>query len=143
MVVKKGNKVKIEYEGTLESGEVFDTSSGREPLEFTLGEGKIIPGFENEVLGMEKGEEKTIKIKPEDAYGIPDPAKMQKIPKQQLPENIQEKVVPGIILHMQTPEGQQVPLKVADVDNDFVTLDLNHPLAGQSLNFKIKIVDVQ
>jgi peptidylprolyl isomerase len=143
MVIEKGNKVKIEYEGTLDTGEVFDTSEGKTPLEIPVGEGKVIPGFENEILGMKKGEEKTIKILPEEAYGMPDPNKIQKLPRNQLPEQIQEKVKPGIVLAMQTPEGNKVPVKVTDADQETITLDMNHPLAGQTLNFKIKVVDVE
>lgn len=143
MPIEKGKKVKIEYEGSLDNGQVFDSSKGKDPLEFTVGEGKIIPGFEKAVMEMEKGQEKTIKIPSEDAYGRKDPTKLQKLPKQQLPQDIQEKVKPGVMLNMRTQEGQHVPLKVTEVDGTFVTLDLNHPLAGENLNFRIKVVDVQ
>ncbi len=143
MVIEKGKKVKIEYQGSLDNGQVFDSSEGKEPLEFTLGEGKIIPGFENAVMEMNKGEEKTIKIPAKDAYGEKDPNNVQKLPKSEIPDNIRGKIVPGIMLAMQAPNGEKVPLIVSAVDEDSITLDLNHHLAGQDLNFKIKVVDVQ
>jgi FKBP-type peptidyl-prolyl cis-trans isomerase 2 len=143
MAIEKGNKVKIEYEGSLDNGQVFDSSEKHgQLLEFTIGEGKVIPGFENAVIGMEKGQEKSIKIESKDAYGEKKQELMQKIPKTQLPEDARDKVQAGMLLGMQTPQGQQVPVKVVDVGDNDITLDLNHPLAGENLNFKIKVVDV-
>jgi len=144
MAIEKGNKVKIEYEGSLDNGKVFDSSEKHgQPLEFVIGEGKVIPGFENAVIGMEKGQEKTVKIESKDAYGEKRPELMKKIPKTQLPKEAQDKVQPGMVLGMQTPQGQQIPVKVAEVGEDDITLDLNHPLAGQNLTFKIKVVGVE
>ena len=144
MAIEKGKKVKIEYEGSLDSGQVFDSSEKHgKPLEFTIGEGKVIPGFENAVMGMEKGQEKTIKIESKDAYGEKKPELMKKIPKEQLPEDVREKVQAGMVLGMQTPQGQNIPVNVVDVSESEITLDMNHPLAGQNLNFKIKVVDVE
>lgn len=142
MEIEKGNKVKIEYTGKLDSGEVFDSSDGKGPLEFTTGENKVIPGFENAVLGMEKGEEKEIKIPCTEAYGETNPQLIQKIPKENLPEDSRDKIQPGMILLMNTPQGQQIPVRVKDVGEQDFTIDLNHPLAGQNLNFKIKVVDI-
>jgi FKBP-type peptidyl-prolyl cis-trans isomerase 2 len=143
MVVKTGNKVKIEYEGSLDSGEVFDSSSSHgQALEFTIGEKQVIPGFENAVIGMEKGQEKQIKIKPKDAYGEKNPELIQKVPKAQLPEQVKD-IKPGMILGMQTPDGRKFPVHVADVSEEDITIDLNHPLAGQNLNFKIKVIEVE
>lgn len=144
MAIEKGNKVKIEYEGSLDSGDVFDSSEKHgQPLEFTIGEGRVIPGFEKGVIGMEKGEEKIIKILPKDAYGEKNPQFIQKVPKNQLPPEAAEKIKPGMMLGMQTPQGQQIPVQVVEVGDDDITIDLNHPLAGQILNFKVKIVDIQ
>jgi FKBP-type peptidyl-prolyl cis-trans isomerase 2 len=139
MPIKNGDKVKVEYEGTFDDGTVFDSSEKcGEPLEFEVGAGQIIAGFENAVVGMEKGDEKEIKLPPEDAYGDPNPQLIQKIPKDQLPDEVME----GMVLVMGLPNGVQIPVKVIEVTDTEVTIDLNHPLAGKTLNFKIKIVDV-
>jgi len=142
MAIKKGNKVKVEYKGTLDNGQVFDTSEGKQPLEFTIGEGNILPGFENALIGMEKGKEKNVKIDSKDAYGEKKPELMKKIPKEQLPEESREKVQPGMVLGLKTQQGQQIPAKVTEVGDNDITLDLNHPLAGQNLNFNIKVLDI-
>jgi FKBP-type peptidyl-prolyl cis-trans isomerase 2 len=144
MVVKKGNKVKIEYEGSLDSGEVFDSSQKQgQLLEFVIGEGQVIPGFENAVIGMEKGQEKTVKIKSKEAYGEKNMDLMKQIDKQNLPEEIRGKVQPGMVLGMQSPDGRQIPVMIAEVDENTITLDLNHPLAGKNINFKIKLIDFE
>ncbi len=144
MTIEKGKKVKIEYEGSLDNEQVFDSSEKHgQPLEFTIGEGKVIPGFEKAIVEMNKGEEKTIKIEPKDAYGEKRPELMKKILKTQLPEDARDKVKPGMMLGMNTPQGQQVPVRVTEVGNNDITLDLNHPLAGQNLNFKIKLLDIE
>ncbi len=141
MPIKKGNKVKVEYTGTLDDGTVFDsTEKHGEPLEFEVGSGQLIPGFDDAVVGMKKGEEKEIKIEPADAYGEHNPELCKKIPRAKLPEN--EKLEKGSVLMMTLPNGMQFTALVAELDNDTVTLDLNHPLAGKKLNFKIKILDV-
>jgi peptidylprolyl isomerase len=139
MPIKKGDTVKIEYEGTLDDGTIFDSSEkGGEPLEFEVGAGQIIPGFENEVIGMEEGDEKEFKLQPHDAYGDHNPQLVQKIPMDQMPVG----VTAGIILVVGLPNGLQIPARVTEVTEEWATIDLNHPLAGQVLNFKIKIVDV-
>ncbi len=140
MPVKKGDKIKVEYTGKLEDGQVFDTSEGKQPLEFEVGAGKIIKGFDNAVIGMKKGEEKEITLKPEEAYGDPNPKLLQKIPREKLPEGQEPK--PGMMLAMKTPDGRQVPVKIKEVSDKDITIDLNHPLAGKTLNFKIKVVDI-
>jgi len=140
MPVKKGDKVKVEYTGKLENGQVFDTSEGKQPLEFEVGAGKIIKGFDKAIVGMKKGEEKEITLKPEQAYGDPDPKKVQKIPRDKLPEGKEPK--PGMMLAMKTPDGRQVPVKIKEVSDKDITIDLNHPLAGKTLNFKIKVIDI-
>jgi len=141
MSIKNGDKVKVEYTGTLDNGNVFDSSEKHgKPLEFEIGAGMIIPGFEKAVIGMKKGEEKEIKLKPEQAYGEHNPQLIKKIPRDQLPKEQEPKQ--GMILMLNLPSGQQVPARIAQVTDQEITIDLNHPLAGKTLNFKIKIVDV-
>ncbi len=142
-VVKKGDIVKVEYEGSLEDGTVFDCSANHnnQPLEFEAGSGKIIKGFDNAVLGMRKGEEKTIKLKPAEAYGDPNPALIQKLPRIHLPKEPEPKA--GMMLIATLPNGQQIPARITAVAATEVTLDLNHPLAGKTLIFKIKVVDIK
>ena len=141
MKVEKGNKVKVEYEGKFEDGTVFDSSEkhGR-PLEFEAGAGMVVPGFDAAVIGMEKDEEKEFKIEPKDAYGELNPEAFRKVPREQIPTDAEIK--PGMMLGVQMPNGQQMPVKVSEVSDTEITLDLNHPLAGKTLNFKIKIVDI-
>ena len=140
MPTKEGDKVKVEYTGTFEDGEVFDSSEKHgQPLEFQLGAKQVVPGFENAIVGMEKDEEKEVKIESKDAYGDPNPQLVQKIPKDKLPQD--QEVKPGMVLGMTLPNGQQIPAKVTEVGDTEVTLDLNHPLAGKTLNFKIKLVE--
>ncbi len=140
MSVKKGDKVKVEYTGTLDDGTVFDTSEGREPLEFEVGSGQIIKGFDDAVIGMKKGEEKEIKISPSEAYGEVNPELIKKIPKDNLPPG--QEPQPGMMLVLGTPDGRRIPAKITEVTDKDVTIDLNHPLAGKTLNFKIKVVDI-
>jgi len=138
MAVKKGDKIKVDYTGTFENGTVFDTSEGKQPLEFTAGEGMVVKGFDEAVIGMEKGEEKEVTLQPEEAYGNSNPEFIKKLPKEQLPEDAKAGSVLGLVL----PNGQQVPAKLISIDDKEGTLDLNHPLAGKVLKFKIKIVDI-
>lgn len=140
MPVKKGDKVKVDYTGTLQSGAIFDSSKGREPITFEAGSGQVIKGFDQAVIGMEKGQEKTITIKPEEAYGMPDQELIRKIPRSQLPPGPQPK--PGMMLLMGTTDGQRMPAKITKVDETEVTIDLNHPLSGKTLIFQIKIVEI-
>jgi peptidylprolyl isomerase len=141
MEVKKGNKVKVEYEGKLEDGTVFDASSKHgKPLEFEAGSGKVIPGFDNALVGMKKGEEKEITIKPEEGYGKPNPEMVKKVPKEQFPKD--KEIKPGMMLALGLPTGQQIPAKITEVGDKEVTLDMNHPLAGKTLKFKIKVIDI-
>jgi FKBP-type peptidyl-prolyl cis-trans isomerase 2 len=140
MVVKDGQKVKVEYTGTFDDGCVFDTSEGRAPLEFEVGAKQVIPGFENAIKEMEKGEEKEIKLESKDAYGDVNPELTKKVPKEHLPKD--QEVKPGMMLAVGLPNGQQVPAKITDIGEEEITIDLNHPLAGKTLNFKLKLVDV-
>lgn len=143
MAIKKGDKIKVEYTGTLDDGTVFDSSKHGDhshPLEFEVGEGKVIKGFDDAVIGMEKGEEKEFKLKPSEAYGEPNPQAVQKIPRDQLPKDQEPKE--GMMLALKAPTGQQFPAKIMEVTDKEVTLDLNHPLAGKNLTFKIKIIEI-
>ncbi len=139
MAIKKGDKVKIDYTGTLDNGTVFDTSVGKQPIEFEVGTGMVIPGFENAVLGMKKGEEKEIKLQAKDAYGERNDQLLKKVPKEQLPKDPLPKV--GMMVGLSSPQGQQIPAKIIEVTDKEITIDLNHPLSGKSLSFKIKVVE--
>jgi FKBP-type peptidyl-prolyl cis-trans isomerase 2 len=141
MTIQQGNKVKLDYTGTFEDGTVFDSSEKHgKPLEVEIGAKQIIPGFEAALIGMEKDQEKEITLKPADAYGDVNPKLMKKVPRSQLPAEAELK--PGMTLGMQLPNGQQVPVRIAEVTDAEVTLDLNHPLAGKTLTFKIKVVEI-
>ena len=136
--MKSGDKVKVEYTGTLDDGSVFDSSEGREPLGFTIGENQVIKGFEDGVKEMKLNEEKTIKINPSDAYGEKNEQLIREIPRDKFPPEVQV----GGSLILKSPEGQQIPAVVSEVKDDSVTIDLNHPLAGKELTFKVKVVGI-
>ena len=140
-VVKKGDKVNVYYEGTLTDGKVFDKSQEGKPLEFTVGAGKVIKGFDKGVEGMKLNEEKTIKIKAEDAYGKRDETMIRKIPKTVFPPDFKFKKDMQIGLKDQS--GQPFPATVVDFDDKDVTVDLNFFLAGKDLVFKVKIVSIE
>ncbi|MDH3352874.1 MAG: peptidylprolyl isomerase [Nanoarchaeota archaeon] len=140
MAVEKGNKIKVEYTGTLESGEVFDASERHgQPLEFEAGAGMVVSGFDAAVMGMEIGEEKEITLKPEEAYGEPHPNAIQKVPKDKFPAEAEA----GMMIGVPLPNGQQIPAKITAIDDKEVTIDMNHPMAGKTLIFKIKIVAIE
>ncbi|WP_417688377.1 FKBP-type peptidyl-prolyl cis-trans isomerase [Roseibium sp.] len=138
--VKSGDTVRIHYTGTLSDGSVFDSSEGRDPLEFTVGSGQIIPGLDNAIPGMTVGEEKTVHIPSEQAYGAKDPNAMQPVPREQFPDNIPLQV--GTQLQVQTPNGQVMPVMIAEVSETEVLLDANHPLAGKDLTFAFSLVAI-
>lgn len=144
MKIKQGSKVKIEYEGKFENGKVFDTTKGKGPFEFTVGEKKIIPGFEKKIIGMEKGQTKNITLKPEEAYGEVNEKLFVEIPKEVLAtKGIDAK--PGMRVKME-PKDPKYPPRVATikkVSDKTIILDLNHPLAGKTLIFDIKIIDAK
>jgi len=140
MAAAQGDTVRLHYPGRLDDGTVFDTSEGREPLEFTLGSGQVIPGFEKAVEGMEAGEEKTFTIPADEAYGPHQEDLVLKVPREHLPEGLEPQV--GQMLQMQTADGQVFQVKVMEVAEDHMVLDANHPLAGQDLTFDIEVVDV-
>ena len=143
MEIKKGNKIKVDYEGRFESGEIFDSSKHGDhshPLEFEVGAGHVIKGFDEAVIGMKKDEEKEFSIEAKDAYGERDERGIQRIPLDALPKDHEPKE--GMMVAVGTPDGQQFPAKIVKVEKDFVSLDLNHPLAGKKLIFKIKVLEI-
>jgi len=137
---KDGDTVRISYTGTLNDGTVFDTSEGREPLEFTIGSGQIIPGLDQAMPGMAVGDKKRVEIGVDEAYGPSDSDRVLEVPLEELPADIPREV--GITLAMQGPDGQQVPVRVIAVSDTAMTLDANHPLAGQDLVFDIELVSI-
>ncbi|MDH7517529.1 MAG: peptidylprolyl isomerase [Candidatus Thermoplasmatota archaeon] len=139
--VKKGDKVKVEYTGMLEDGTIFDSSEKHNaPLEFVAGGGQLIKGFDNAVIGMNIGEEKEIKIPPEEAYGMPNPDFVKEVPRDCFPPD--QEIKPGMIFVMKMDNGRQIPLRITLVSEDKVTVDLNPPLAGKTLIFKIKLIAI-
>lgn len=138
-VIRNGSKVSFDYVLTVEN-KIVDSSQGKGPLEYTHGEGKLIPGLTKQLEGMKQGDEKIIEVKPEDAYGNPDPAGIKEIPLTSLPANIKPEV--GLVLQMQDQAGQAFPAKITEIKKDSIVIDLNHPLAGKTLIFKVKIVSV-
>jgi peptidylprolyl isomerase len=135
--VENGMFVSVDYKGSLQNGEVFDTSQGRQPLEIQLGAGQLIKGFEKELLGMAVNEKKVFTLQPEDAYGHKDENLTQSFPRSEVPPEMKPKV--GMTVGLHTPEGRQVPARIIHVDDEKLTMDLNHPLAGESLTFEIEV----
>jgi FKBP-type peptidyl-prolyl cis-trans isomerase 2 len=143
-IIAKGDKVSISYEGTFNDGEVFDSSKHGDhdhPIEFEVGSGQVIPGFDNAVIGMKVGEEKKFNISAKDAYGERNPALEQVVPRKDI--NFKKEPMVGGVLMMSGPDGQQIPLRITKVDKETLTIDLNHPLAGKDLNFSIKILEIK
>jgi len=138
---KSGDTVKVHYTGTLEDGTVFDTSVEREPLEFTLGQGQLIPGFEQAVIGMKIGDLKTINIPADQAYGPYHDDLILVIERDQLPEDLAPEV--GQQLQMTQADGEVVRVMISDVSEATVTIDANHPLAGKDLTFEIELIEIQ
>ena len=137
----KGDTVKIHYTGKLEDGTVFDSSREREPLEFKIGEGKLIPGFEKAVEGMDEGDNKTFNIPAEEAYGQVRDELIAEFDKSDFPEHIEPKE--GMMLQLKNQNGQPMNVQVKDVGEEKVILDGNHPLAGKDLTFDIELLDVE
>ncbi|MDG1871021.1 MAG: peptidylprolyl isomerase [Flavobacterium sp.] len=138
--VKENNTVKVHYTGKLADGQVFDTSEGKEPLAFTLGEGRLIPGFEKGLIDMKLNEKKTINITKDDAYGDPREDLIIEVPKTELPQEMTPEVGMGLV--SRTPEGQEMNLMVVEVREETVVLDGNHPLAGKDLIFDLEVVEI-
>jgi FKBP-type peptidyl-prolyl cis-trans isomerase 2 len=139
--IKNGDKVSLEYTGTLSDGTVFDASSKHDsPMEFEVGAGHVIPGFEKAVTGMQMGEEKKFTLLPAEAYGDSDPKLIQKVPRSELPKDRAPQIGMGLIIG--GPDEQQMRAFITEVTPEFITLDMNHPLAGKALTFQIKVVKI-
>ncbi|MDR9375311.1 MAG: peptidylprolyl isomerase [Schleiferiaceae bacterium] len=139
--VKADDTVQIHYTGKLTDGNVFDSSREREPLEFTLGQGEIIPGFEQGILDMEVNETKTIEVPHTEAYGERKDELLHEVPKDQLPEEIKPEV--GMALSSKMPDGREIPLTVTEVGEEKIVVDANHPLAGKDLTFEVEVVAIK
>ena len=136
-MVKEGSKVKVHYTGKLEDGKVFDTTIDKEPIEVVLGEGTLIKGFENGLMGMKDGEKKTIDVEPKDAYGDYVEGRIQEVEKSKLPEDIKV----GMVLQATSEAGSMVIL-IKEIKEDTAIIDANHPLAGKKLIFDLEVVEV-
>jgi len=144
MAAKIGDKVSVEYEGRFESGEVFDSSNKEGeivPLVFIIGSGQVIKGFEESVVGMEEGEEREITVSPENGYGMPIPELKKGFSRDIFPK--EEEPKEGMMIVMNTSDGQQIPARIDSVKEGVVIIDLNHPLAGKNLIFKIKLTKIE
>jgi peptidylprolyl isomerase len=137
---KKGDSVKVHYTGKLDDGTVFDSSVGREPLDFTVGAGQLIAGFDEAVVGMAAGEKKTVRIAAEQAYGPHNPEMTLQVPRSDLPADIQPEL--GMQLEASQEGGHSMVVTVVEVSDESVTFDANHPLAGKALTFDIEVVEL-
>lgn len=138
--VKKNDAVKVHYTGKLSNGQVFDSSLEREPLEVTLGQGQLIPGFENGLIDMEVNEKKTITIDKLDAYGDVNKELFHKIPKSELPDDIKPEVGMGLVGN--SADGSQQQFVIAKVEDDNIVVDANHPLSGHDLIFDLELIEI-
>lgn len=138
--VKKGDTIKIHYTGQFDDGEVFDSSQGREPLQFKVGTGEIIKGLEKAVLGMQPGEKKNVTVNPEEGYGNHDKKLLMEMPKVRIPEDISPEK--GMPLQLVNKQGQATPVIVTEILDKSVRLDANHPLAGKELSFDLELVEI-
>lgn len=139
-VVKKGDTIKIHYHGTLYDGSIFDSSKQREPLEFEVGSGMVIPGFDDGVMNMKVGDVKTINIPFDEAYGPVQEEMIIDFPRNQFPEDMQPEA--GMQLQMSDKSGQNFPVVIISANDEIVKLDANHPLAGKDLTFELELIDI-
>jgi len=137
---KSGDTVKIHYNGTLDDGSQFDSSAGRDPLEFEVGSGQVIPGFDKAVEGMAVGDSKNVRIEPDEAYGQRHEQLVQEVDRSLLPDDLDPKE--GMTLQSSSPDGQTMQFMVTAVAEETITVDANHPLAGQVLSFDIELVEI-
>ena len=137
---KKGDTVKVHYTGKLADGTVFDTSANREPLQFTVGEGQLIPDFEEAVVGMNPGDSKTVEIASDNAYGPHREEMVMVVERSEFPDGLEPQV--DQMLQVQQQNGQPFAVKVTEINGDKVTLDANHPLAGEDLTFDIQLAEI-
>tara|TARA_B100000809_G_scaffold109428_1_gene107916 strand:- start:1272 stop:1718 length:447 start_codon:yes stop_codon:yes gene_type:complete len=138
--VKENNTVKVNYTGKLSDGQIFDSSEGREPIEFTLGQGQLIPGFEKGLIDMKLNEKKTITIPKEEAYGDVNKDLIQEVKKTELPQDMAPEVGMGLV--SKTPDGQEMNLMVVEVREETIVIDGNHPLAGKELIFDLEVLAI-
>ena len=139
--IKEGDVVHVHYTGKLQSGEVFDSSEGQDPLQVTIGQGKIIPGFERALIGMQSGEKKTFDLTPQQAFGERRDDLVHVIERKQVPPDINLEV--GMQLALEGQDQDPIPAQVVDLSEATVTLDTNHPLAGRALTFEVDVVDIE
>jgi len=139
-VIKNGSVVSMEYVLADEAGQVMDSNKGQEPMVYTQGAGQIIPGLERELNGLKAGDEKKVQVKPADGYGPVDPAAFQEVPKEMLPP---EALKVGTLLTARSPQGQPMPVRIHEIRQTTVIVDFNHPMAGKTLFFDIKIIAVK
>jgi FKBP-type peptidyl-prolyl cis-trans isomerase SlpA len=139
--VKQDDTVKVHYTGKLANGEVFDSSLERDPMEFQVGKGQLIPGFENGIIDMKVNEKKTLVIPSDQAYGEPRKELVQEVPKDKLPEEIKPEIGMGLV--STTPDGNEIQLVVKEIKDDAIVVDGNHPLAGQELTFDIEVIEIK
>jgi peptidylprolyl isomerase len=137
---KKGDKVQVIYKGYLEDGTIFDSSEGKPPLDVTLGSGMVIPGFDAALVGMAAGDKKTVKIPMDQAYGNHNAEMVMQMPKNQVPPDLKPQI--GDKLQVGGPNGELMAVEVIDIDDDFVVLDANPPLAGKDLTFDLELVAI-
>jgi peptidylprolyl isomerase len=140
MTAHAGDTVRVHYTGKLKDGNVFDTSTGRDPLQFTLGKGEVIPGFEKAIDGMEKGESRTVEVESEKAYGPHRDELIMAVPRDQFPDDAAPEV--GKRVRVGTNDGGEYTMTIVEISNENVTLDANHPLAGENLVFDITLEDI-
>ncbi len=138
--VQDGSVVSLEYTLSDDKGKVIESNKGKQPLVYTQGKHQIIPGLEKNLAGMKVNDQKKVRVKPEDAYGPVDPKRVQEVPKEKLPP---EALKVGTVLVARGPQGQEMPVKVREIKDKTVVVDLNHPLAGKTLNFDVKVLDVK
>ena len=137
---QSGDTVKIHYTGSLDNGTEFDSSAGKEPLQFTVGTGQLISGLDKAVEGMTVGEKKTVNVEPADAYGPRQEQMVSEVPKSALPPDIEPEV--GMGLQTKGQDGQDLQLTITEVGEETITVDANHPLAGKPLNFEIELMQI-
>ncbi len=138
--IAEGTHVQVHYTGKLDNGEIFDSSRDREPLEVNIGQGQLISGFEKALVGMAVNEKKAFRLTPEEAYGQRNEEAIHTFSRAEIPPELE--VEEGQMVAVSTPEGQQIPAKIVRADDESVTIDLNHPLAGETLNFEVEVVGI-
>ncbi len=138
---KTGDTVKVDFTGKLEDGQVFGSTEGKDPLEFKIGEGKIIPGIENEIQGMNEGDKKTVNVSPDKAYGPYRDELIEEVEKEKFPTDVDPEV--GQAFEIPQPQGQPMIVRVTDIKDDKITLDGNHPLAGKDLVFELELLEIE